>query len=772
MPEVDSVPEVLLGIPDGKSDPPETRLKNGASARAIVAKAVKEDEGSGRRRAIVDGCCAGNPPYRTRPKGREWEANLNFGGLKALMDSSGTPYYQIFKGVEYYAETHTAYQPSHADHEQWNMFIACRFHNLLNRWKGFDWNVQAASYHMRKHGIGPCFYERSDDWRFRAIPSGMLLAPRGAASCVDDRLQFIAIRVRYSVVELWQNIKDEETASQIGWNVKAVKLAIQRAGQKMLGDHKDNWYSSQWETFQRRLKDDDLNASYTESDDIACAHLLVQEFDGKITHVLVTEDEVVPNDGSGVEKKPDEDFLFKHVNRYDSFNQAVVVFFQSMGEGTWHSVRGLADDAFKHIELENRLLCRMVDGSFIGSSLVIKPGTSTNKDRLQLTQWGAVTLLPAGAELMQPNLHGALDGPIVVHRIIKNQLGSNIGQFQPRSLSREDGRGEQPTRAQVDFEASKETTLGQGQMSQFCDTLDLLYSETFRRAADPNTTDEEAKRFQKECREDGVPKEALQDMEYVRANRASGYGSPQMRQMTDRNMIESGIVSMLPEVGRQNFLDDYIGGQKGAEKVRRYNPKERLPSRDDADAAMENSMIKNGDMPVMISGQNNVVHLESHLAHAAETLLPVKEAMEAEQSDPAMLQSAYTYLQIMGPHCEEHLGQMRNDRTRKGLADMFEQQLKNLVAFHGKLRGAIIQAKNEARLAAQQEEQATALNALDQARVDSTYSDIENKRRKTDASIATSATKTLNQIRLKQLTTASDVALKRLQASTPERKAA
>jgi hypothetical protein len=581
----------------------------------------------------------------------------------------------------------------------------------------------------------------------------------------------VAIRVRYTVVELWEFIRDEETARSLGYNVEGVKLAIKQAAKGILGQRSDNWYSSPWETFARRLMDDDVALS-SQSDDVACAHLLVQEFSGKVSHFIVTESELV-NDEMRNQEKRDDNFLFKHANRYAEFDEALVVFFQNIGEGTWHSVRGLADDAFKHGEAENRLMNRILDGAFIGSSLVIQPGTTNNKDKLQLTQWGPVSILPAGATLPQTGLQGALDGPVVALRLVKNNLVSNIGQFNPRSLSREDGRGEQPTARQVDSEIAHGTTLSQGQMTLFYQNLDCLFTQMFRRAADPHTSDEDARRFQKECADAGVPRKALQDMEYVRANRASGYGSPQMRQMTDRQMIELGVVSMLPEQGKQNWLEDAVGGIKGADKVSRYVPRERLPDRDDADAAMENSMIKNGDVPVMISGQNNVIHMQSHLEHAAETLTPVREAMQAGQADPASLQQAYQYVQLMGAHCEEHLGQMRSDQTRKDLARFFEDKLKNLVAFSGKLYAAIRTAQREAELAAKEEQQAVALGALDEAKVAATYTDIENSRRKTDAQIANQTRKTINSARLQQIKTAAAIRdQERKSASQPERKAA
>lgn len=768
----DDVPEPLLSIPEGKSKPVESRLKNGASARAILQRAIKDDEQAGRRRAIVDGWVGGNPPYndaKRQAMGLGWTANVNFMGGKALMDSSAVPYYQIFNGVQCYVETRSKYQPENPDYEIRNGKIAKHFHNLCSRWKQFDFNIQAASYHMRKHGIGPCFFERQNDWRFRSIPSGMVLVPRGSPSCVDKRLKWIAVRVRYTVGELWDFIRDESTAERLGYDVEAVKTAIKRAGQGLLGTNRENWFSSPWETFQRRLQEDDVACS-EQSEDIACAHLLVQEFDGKVSHVLVTESDVIPDDRRSEDKK-DEAFLFKHVARYEEFDEAIVVFFQNIGEGTWHSVRGLADDAFKLGEAENRLLCRMLDGSFISSSLVIKPGSTANKDKLQLTQWGPVTLLPAGAELPQTGLQGALDGPILALRIIKNQAASNIGQFKPRSLSREDGRGEVPTKAQVDAEVTNDATLSQGQMTLFYQTLDNLFEQMFKRAADPRTTDEEAKRFQKECEDDDVPKKALQDMEFVRANRASGYGSPQMRQMTDRQMIELGLVPMLPEQGKQNFLEDAVGGIKGADKVTRYAPRERLPDMNEAMAALENGLIKGGDMPVMISGQNNVIHVQSHLDHTAETLTPLKEAMKAGQADQGALEQAYGYVQIMGAHIEEHLGQMKQDGTRKQIADLFELQLKNLVSFSGKLYQAIQSARREAELAAREEQQAVALGALDQARVDSEHTKMGLAREKTQTTLQNQTLKTITNIRLKNIEAAARLSREQRAAQAKQKEA-
>lgn len=755
-------PDTLTAIDEKTRKPAKTRISTAEGARALVARAITDDEEASRKRSIVKGLIDGNPPYndaKRRANGLTWTANLNFMEGEGLMDSSGVPYYSLFNGVEYYADTCTAYQPEHPDHEQWKGKIAKHFHAMLKRWPMFDWNMQQASYQMRLHGIGPVIFDRKGTWKFRSVASGMVLAPRGAASAIDERLPFLIVRVSYRVHELWGFIKDdldgEKEYTAAGWNVRQVKDTILAISKGEAGGPGAPT-APNWEDIQQKLKNNDLTTSYTDSDTIACAHLVVQEFSGKISHFILTENETVTPGPKPVEEKKQAGFLFRDLECYDHYGQFISVAFQSIGDGTWHSVRGLATKAFKHLEASNRLKNRMLDGAFLESSLVLKMPTTKSKDAMQLTLVGPVTFLPVGAEAAQTKLSGFLDGPMTVDRLLGNHLANNIGMFQQRSLSREDGRGEVPTATQIDAQVNKESSLGQGQMTLHYLFMDRVYEEVFRRAADPSTSDKEAKRFQKACKDDGVPLKALQDMDYVRANRASGYGSPQMRQMTDQQMMP--FVGMLPEDGKQNFIEDAVAGIKGADKVRRYVPREHIPNHDDWVVSVENDMIAAGNPPVVAAGQNPVVHLHGHLQFTADRLEPLSAAMEAGENDPAALQEAYQFLTVMGPHLEQHLSALAQDQTRKPMVKMFQDQIATITAFHGKLRGAIKQARREAQLAAQQAQQATALSALDQAKVDSVRTDTALNAEKTQSKIQNDRLKVANKAKLDQIKTAEDIA--------------
>lgn len=752
-----TAPLALLGLNEATNKVPTTRLQNGYDARRLLWTCTKEDEDRSLQRALTKGLIDGNPPYpdgQRRRDGRGWECNLNFMEGQSIMDSSAVPYYALFAGVDYFAETRTAHQPENPQREHWSKAIANRFHNLLDRWNGFNWNVQQVSYWMRLHGIGPAFFDKDGDWRFVSIETGDLLAPRGAASCIDDRLPFLIVRRRYRIVELWKKIENEDAARDAGWDVEAVKNAL-KFGMKGLAPSGSNWYSAPWEHYQRILKNHDLNASFTDGDLIPCAVLLVQEFGGKISKFIVTEHEVV-GDEKTKNKGDDKQFLFSDPNCYDDFQQALVVFFQDSGDGTFHSVRGLAMKAFKHLEVSNRLKCQTVNRAFIDSSLVIHGGTARNKDKQGLTVWGSTIHVPPGGEIKPTTVQGGTQGVMEVDRMLTNHLANNIGMFNQRTLSRDDGKGEMPTATQVTQQVAKESTLSQGQMTLFYQYLDALYEQMFARAADPSTSDEEAKRFQKECEEDGVPKEALQDMEYVCANRQSGYGSPQMGLLKMQQGME--ILPMLPEEGKQNWLEDAVTLIYGPEKTARLAPRQHVPAQDDSIAQLENGLIQAGKMPVLASGQNDVIHLTIHLRDATETLGPVDEAMEAGQADPQQLQTAYQYLSIMGPHVEQHLGRLAPDASRREEGKLFRAQFQQLVSFSGKLMGALRDAQRQAQIAAREQSQATALSALDQAKVESVKTGTALAAFKTKSQIENQALKTISGIQLKNIKTRADIA--------------
>lgn len=759
----------LGGIPErgAKTKSSDTRLKSANDARKLFHECLREDNaGRSLERAIVKGCCDGNPPYpEPRPAERKWEANLNLGKLKGVMKRTGVPYFNLFARVQCFIECRTAYQPDNPDQDRWNSSIAIRFHNLLKRWKpGFQTGIQQISYWMRLHGVGFAFRDKSFDWRFRHVETGNVLVPKGSPSCLDKRIPYVFIRMPYRLTELWEKIRDEKSATAAGANIDAIRNALKFGMRGMFSTPTggiNDWYNRPWEEYQRILTNNDLVASFTDSDIIQCAVMLLLEYSGKISKFVFTEFPVFPTDNptSPPPGNVNDAFLFSDPNCYDEYLECLVAFFRDGADGTWHSVRGYAQESFKHVEVENRMLCQGINRAFINSSVVLKFLNERARTMGQLRVMGTVVSLPVGSEFQQVFLQGGIEDLVVMQRLLGNHLDNNIGIGTARGMSRDDGRGETKTAREVDYTSANEGSIGEAEITNFYEQLDSLYQMMFDVAADPSTSDTEAKRFQKECLTDGVPKEALTDMEYVRASRQNGYGSPEMAQLKFDQSKD--LVPMLPEDGKIRWLKNAITSIHGPQAAKELVPDTHIPNDQDWQADIENGIIAMGRLPEVTAGQDDVIHLQRHFADAQQTLQPVAQSLQnnpnGQQQDPQALESTNGYAQLMAQHIEEHINRLQHDPSRRNAAKLFEDQFRQLAQFSQALWRALRSAKRAVQINQEQAGQATSLGALDQAKVDSVRTQTALAAQKVQSQIGNQRAKTVQGMGIKEAKAKQDL---------------
>lgn len=770
----ETLPSGFLYTPVPKLDKGQTRLKDADACKGMVWQVCREDEPRSYRRALAKACYDRNPPMSKVPPGYSWTCNMDFGWMEGLLDSMRVPYYALLHGAPTYCTFKTNYQRDNPEVARWEEIIAEEWTDMLNRWKQFKWHTQARDFEMLFEGWGPVLFESPTDWRFTSIPARCIKVPQGAYSVLDDRLPFVVVMRDYRVHELFEKISNEEAATAAGWNVQEVKYAVTHAFNSWGGNGTNP--RNDYEYWQQMLKNGDVAYSYTQADVVRCGMVFLKEYGtdgnpGRISVFIVTVGEA-NTDQDPTKTQSKSGFLYRHVGQYESYEQALNVYFQNSGDGTWHSVTGAGLKSFRHIAVMNRLMCRTVDNAFLAAMPIIKPGSNKAKDSMQLMVMGPVGVLAPDADIAQTRLAADIQGVLGVNRTLENNLAQNIGHYNQRSIMREDGRGEQPTAEAVRTQAAKESALNNAQIDNHYDYSDITFAEMFRRAM--ATPDSEAKRMIDQCLKRGVPREALDDMCYVKANRLSGYPSPQQRERVLTEMM--GIKGALPVAGQFNLLNEFIGVKCGPDKIPVFNPKLPQPDVDAALAQIENSMLTEGVSPITPPQVNNATHLEIHLGFAEERMEPLRVAMEEEgQIPPEELEEAYGYIAVLGPHCQEHLDMLAQDPSAKDLHAQFKAALGNVASFHGRLYNAIRQARRDAQQAALEQQNATALGVMDQAKLASTEAqiqrdnlktaaDIRRKDAKTQHSMELQTWKTGQQTRLKAAQTQADTQIKKQQA--------
>lgn len=668
---------------DEKGNPPESRISDAASVVSLVDMMIRSDEERNRVRAKVKGLIDGNPPYspsKLRSTGQSYRANVNFREAEAFFSVSLTAFYDIFSETPTYATVRTN-TGNDSEKIHYSRIITEEFDRLQKKDREFDYTMQLSQHEMVLFGSGPLVFENPRSWRARAMKAGDLLVPEGTRSNTTD-WEVSVVRRGFQAHELYRYIQNESAATKVGWNVDVVRKAIINSGPEEYRRQQN------WEWHQQRIRNNDLHYS-AQCGVINAAHVYVREYpqageaEGKISCFIV------------LESSEGKEFLYKHIRKYDNWDQVIHPMYYDKGDGQHHSVKGLGVKMYPVIELKNRQKCQMIDAAAMSSSILLQPESPEVEQQVNLVNLGSVTVLPHRYNVVQRQFSGIIDAPMAVDRELENVMQSNLSQYRQR-LDKPQGNPKTATEVQAIIQQA--SVLGKTQIARYYQQLDRFFEERYRRASSPDTTDRDAMEFQRRVRERGVPAEALNNVDYVQASRNYGQGSAFLRLQTLAGLMQ--ISGQLPESGREALLRDYIAALAGQQQVGRYiaEPDQDIYAQDQiAEANIENSIMQIGNPAVITNSQNHMLHAQTHLSKGVELAQSVQQGAAPEP--------IAEFFGLLIPHIGEHLMQLSADPNRKQQVKQLETQLEELTGFANELANQITQ-QMEQQMAEQQQAEA------------------------------------------------------------------
>lgn len=740
----------------------EPRLKSPVRARSIAMLLVEADKSRAEVLARVKGMLDGNSPFSQAAlvaNGQGNRTNVNFREGEAMLSSAETPYYDLFAESTTYCRVEID-EPDPAKRNAYSTKVTLRFDEMLKDWAGFDYNIQQIIHEMVAFGRGVCLWQDHDNWRFSAVQQSKVLVPNGTPAD-PDALELLVVRQAMTVSNLWGKIKNEDAAKAAGWSTKKALECINAAVPQTTNDagHRDQVL------LQEMVRNHDLYES-VRSDVILVSNIFVREFDGTVSHLIVdernpTDSRVAGSASSSTNSTEGEgEFLYKSIGKYKSFRECVGTFFYDIGDGTWHSVKGLGVKLYPFIEIKNRLNCSILDNAFLNMSVLLQPLSGKAEQETALMQIGPLTILPANYDVKQSALSGRMEDGLFVERALSAKLENNTGQYIRPTMR---DQGNPATATQVNFDAIRQASLNKGAVNRFYAQLDCVFEEVFRRAVNANLVAEpsgygplaSALKFQKQCIEDGVPEDCLRKVKFVRATRNTGNGSVFLRErIIDETM---SLVPMMNEQGRQNWLDHAIAVKAGSENVEHWNPKtEPSPAiqNDQAIAMLENDALRNGSPVLVTSTQNPLVHATTHMTAATEAINSIPEG-----GDPMQV---LAFLEAVGPHIAIHLQGMSADKTRAREFQMLSQQFKKLGQVADKLRSQLEQQQKQQQM---EMERRRAAMEKQRQQTEAVMTDEELRRFEVQNKVALSREKADAQMEMKQQRHLQDLALKQQKAN-------
>ena len=645
-----------LSALDKKGKPVETRLKDVASATSIFNTLLKADEKSSINRARIDAMFDGAAPYSRNnlvTSGQSLKTNLNFGEAQRLLDIALSAYVDLYSSLECFVEVKgtTGEASEIAPLEK---ITADEITYLLRSWPEFHSAYLRLCTTFIKHGVSVAYFDTPDDWRFRVGGFADMLIPRqtpASESCID-----VAIgRRQYLLHELHGFIRNEKAAAKVGWDVEEVKRVIM-ANSTTQGRSRQRVGSSvgDYETLQQQLKNNDIYTGI-QNPTVGILHFWIQEMDGSISHYMAAED------------KPKE-FLYKKTSRYESAEQAYIMFTYGVGSnGTYHSIRGLGQRIFSHIQTSNRLRCQQIDGAMLASAVMIQPENQRSLDELQFTYYGAYAVMSPNVKIVEkaiPNLGTAVQPAL---QDLSQQLALNTD-----TVSTYGSQQSSPYRNQMQVVSDMDVTtrLSGASLNLFYSSWNRLLKEVVRRIVKGNGRDPAVKEFYERCAKRGIPADFIKNLDVgrTRAVRAIGNGSYANRMVALKEL--QGISGQFDDVGRRNLTRDIVSTRVGHDLADRYVPADvqKRPTVDVKIAFFENEQLQEGKPVPVIANELHGTHLEVHVPILNQMI----EGLNSGEVDPMQ---ALPMLQAFYQHISETAQYAAGDPALEGLVGQTKQVL-------------------------------------------------------------------------------------------------
>ena len=718
-------------------------------AHSLIEDLIHFDLTRANKRNKVSGMVSGNAPFDSetlKKTGQAHRCNVNFREGEGIIQARNTSFFELFLDGRSIIDCKLKDLATYMGRgTHWENIVTEEIKKLITSWCGFEYEMMMLANSMNLHGDSFPLFPTKDEWKWRAFKTGDVLFPKNTKASVDY-IDCAVILDVMSIPELTKKL-DNPSAGEMGWNKQKIREVIEDSIKKNSYDTID------WEELQRDIENNALAYETVLASEIKVAHILVREDTGKISHYIMER-------GSG------DAFILENPDAYNKIQEVFIPFICNIGNGYFHGIKGIGHRIYPSVVINNRFLCRAVDGAMDSASMVVafKDGTSRKGKTLRL---GNQIILPAGAGLETNNLSQNLNGITSIYGLLTQVNQSSVGVKRP-GLSSITGTDVQKYTARgAGIQAIEEVELEKTDIALYYRQVDMLYMEMGNRIFAAKEAD--SKLFRQRCIERGVPEELMKDTDAweFKAPRTIGSGSTVMKNMTTQEMLS--IAPYLPEMGKKAVIEDFIQARGGPESVTRYYPPfedDTMPSKSNQIANLENNDMIRGQQSIVSVDDLHATHLDTHFMFFGERIKEARANFN-EQSISAVMDAAGPFIQ----HISTHLQFIKGDRLNAGAYDEFSEQLKELMNIIKEFENAYqdIAKQQQAQAKAQQEQMQAMIDKGDQTELQKAMMEIkaeqEFKVLKEQHNHQVRVAKAQNSMKLAQAKALNDIELARVRAA-------
>jgi hypothetical protein len=686
-------------LPDGTV--PESRIRDAGALNNLAENMWWADRPASYDRAVIDDQIEGAPPLDPgdlRANGLGNSANVNFLGSFGKEEISLSAYNNLVFASEKLifcdipeASPETRLEKSQAFAEEYTWL-------LKYRWPNFVRNVQYLAKYYIRHGVAIAFRSDPWDWRWSVSRLGDFQVQR-RQNCSEDDFELAIQRSFYSPTEIYDLVRDRESAKKVGWDIDATVKAIQAACVPL---YSSNFDVEQW---QRDAKDNSLWWTQGKAKQVELRHAWVKEFDESVTCLITSPDN-------------DKDFLFEKKARFKSCADAMTIFCYGVGNMDLYSVRGLGWKLFGSEQLLNVLKCKAANLTMKSMGIVWQANSENGMEDFQSITYGDDTVAPSGFTMTQMNWPNLTASAIPMIAMLSSGQQINTGTYTP---SPGQDSNVEMTAKEYEGRAQQQMVLTTSAVDLFYQAWDRADQMTVRAlvAEDyPRTMPGGKERWEFITRllKRGLTMKEIQSVDCVRHVRAIGAGSEAMKRAKLGQL--QGLSQFMDPQGQRAIQRAIVVDLAGVDHADAFLPAqgERIPD-DKKVAELEANSFMFGVVPEVMPKEDDIVHLGEHFQFLDAQFAKLGQG----QLEPP---KAIEYIGTALEHTKAHIGKMstgvpeESNVPRRQLIkqvstkqQQYEAQLQKLIAITQKQ----MQAEQEA-VAKQQQEMTS--DALEQKRKD------------------------------------------------------
>jgi hypothetical protein len=468
-------------------------------------------------------------------------------------------------------------------------------------------------------------------------------------------IQFGGCEVPVYPAEIWEKIRDPESAKALGWNIEQARLAIMEACPG------EDTYMMDWEKWELYWKNREIIMGDSDVQKSQWVYLWVRETDGTVSQYITRRDD------------SNEKFIFCCMGRFASMSQWIHPFIYTIPmKGTYHEIRGEGHRLYSKAQALNEKLNYFDTLTTFDSMPVLQPGSNAQAEEMEFETSGIFNILPIGWTFPDRKIPDYQNSLIPAIQMFRDMLNTSTSRPSINPTA------ETPKHLMDAYLMNQAQTSEVGEMLYYLASQGL-YQEMLRRLTsehyDPVMPGGvEAANFRLRCVERGVPEHVIYqiDLNRVEIVRVIGGGNASVKEMKLANMSQRA--ENLDPVGKNLFEHDLWAAALGEQAADKYCPvedTERLPQ-DASIAQNENFILISGGVIQVLSGQNNEIHAQTHL---------IQLGMFNDQigSGQVMLTDVVIPMKAVADHTAIHLSQAPQGSMRVRQMTAVLEQFQNMI---------------------------------------------------------------------------------------------